>query len=253
MFDVGFSEMLVIGIVALVVIGPERLPKVARTLGHLMGRAQRYVNDVKRDIDREMQVDELRKLQAEMQETARSIETSVTTQVTEVKSELDKAQDTLNQFAQQTEDLTRLDNPLASAPTATDDAQAATEAGMDNSEASQSVELVSEPAPGPESAPAPPQLNQPGPQAQAGSSSNPAAEPDPAAQAKADSGVAAESDAEGDLMRHQLDHVVEDYSEGIMGPNTTIAPPPPPPVTPGGAAGAAVRQVLVHVDVPPVT
>ena len=50
MFDIGFSELMLIGIVALIVIGPERLPKVARTLGHLLGRAQRYVNDVKSDI-----------------------------------------------------------------------------------------------------------------------------------------------------------------------------------------------------------
>ena len=52
---------MVIGIVALLVIGPEKLPKVARTLGHLLGRAQRYVNDVKSDINREMQLDELKK------------------------------------------------------------------------------------------------------------------------------------------------------------------------------------------------
>ena len=65
MFDVSFSELIVIGIVALVVIGPERLPKVARTAGHLMGRLQRYVNDVKSDISREMQLDELKKLKAE--------------------------------------------------------------------------------------------------------------------------------------------------------------------------------------------
>ena len=50
MFDVGLSEMMVIAVVALIVIGPERLPKVARTLGHLFGRMQRYVNDVKSDI-----------------------------------------------------------------------------------------------------------------------------------------------------------------------------------------------------------
>ena len=77
MFDVGFSELLVIGIVALVVIGPERLPRVARTLGHLLGRAQRYVNDVKSDINREMQLDELKRLQAQVAESARSLETSV--------------------------------------------------------------------------------------------------------------------------------------------------------------------------------
>ena len=67
MFDIGFSEMLVIAVVALIVIGPERLPKVARTLGHLFGRMQRYVNDVKADISREMELDELRKLQTTIQ------------------------------------------------------------------------------------------------------------------------------------------------------------------------------------------
>ena len=112
MFDVGFSEMLVIGIVALVVIGPERLPKVARTLGHLMGRAQRYVNDVKRDIDREMQIDELKKLQSEMQDAARSIESSVTTQVADVQAEVNKAEASINQLAHDA-DLTRLDDPHA--------------------------------------------------------------------------------------------------------------------------------------------
>ena len=68
MFDIGFSEMLVIAVVALIVIGPERLPKVARTLGHLFGRMQRYVNDVKSDISREMELEELRKLQATVED-----------------------------------------------------------------------------------------------------------------------------------------------------------------------------------------
>ncbi|MGE5946437.1 MAG: Sec-independent protein translocase protein TatB [Betaproteobacteria bacterium] len=77
MFDIGFSELMVIGVVALLVIGPEKLPKVARTLGHLLGRAQRYVNDVKSDINREMQLDELKKLQSEVTESARALETSV--------------------------------------------------------------------------------------------------------------------------------------------------------------------------------
>ena len=61
MFDIGFSELHVIGVVALIVIGPERLPKVARTAGHLFGRMQRYVSDVKSDISREMEFDELRR------------------------------------------------------------------------------------------------------------------------------------------------------------------------------------------------
>ena len=85
MFDVGFSELIVIAIVALIVIGPERLPKVARTAGHLLGRLQRYVNDVKSDINREMQLDELKKLQAEVQESARTLERSVSQEMQAVE------------------------------------------------------------------------------------------------------------------------------------------------------------------------
>ena len=77
MFDIAFSELMIIGVVALLVIGPEKLPKMARTLGHLLGRAQRYVNDVKSDINREIQLDELKKLQSEVTESARSLEDSV--------------------------------------------------------------------------------------------------------------------------------------------------------------------------------
>src|SRR3954470_16839865 len=90
MFDVGFSELMVIGVVALIVIGPERLPKVARTVGHLFGRMQRYVNDVKADIAREMQLDELRKLQASMQDAARDFESSVNKEIHATESELQK-------------------------------------------------------------------------------------------------------------------------------------------------------------------
>ena len=67
MFDIGFSELMVIGLVALVVLGPERLPRVARTLGHLAGRLQRYVTDVKADISREMESEDLHKLRDSMQ------------------------------------------------------------------------------------------------------------------------------------------------------------------------------------------
>ena len=77
MFDIGFSELLLIGIVALVVIGPERLPKVARTAGHLFGRMQRYVADVKADINREIHAEELHKLQEEIRSSVNSIEQSV--------------------------------------------------------------------------------------------------------------------------------------------------------------------------------
>jgi len=88
MFDIGFSEIVVIAIVALIVIGPERLPRVARTLGHLFGRMQRYVNDVKADIAREMELDELKRLQASVEDAARSIEQTVKKEVTTAESEL---------------------------------------------------------------------------------------------------------------------------------------------------------------------
>lgn len=77
MFDISFAELLVIGVIALVVIGPERLPKVARTVGHLLGRAQRYVNDVKGDIQREVELDELRKMKEEMEKAARDVQKSM--------------------------------------------------------------------------------------------------------------------------------------------------------------------------------
>jgi sec-independent protein translocase protein TatB len=91
MFDVGFSELVVIALVALIVIGPERLPKVARTAGHLLGRLQRYVNDVKADINREMQLDELKKLQSQVAEQVKSLENSASQQVREVETSLNQA------------------------------------------------------------------------------------------------------------------------------------------------------------------
>ncbi|MCM2572709.1 Sec-independent protein translocase protein TatB [Achromobacter xylosoxidans] len=77
MFDVSLTELMVIGVVALIVIGPERLPKVARTVGHLLGRAQRYVNDVKSDIQREIELDELRKFKSEMETAAQDVQQSL--------------------------------------------------------------------------------------------------------------------------------------------------------------------------------
>ena len=90
MFDIGFSELFVIAVVALIVIGPERLPKVARTLGHLFGRMQRYVNDVKADISREMELEDLRKIQSSMEDAARSFQSSVSKEMSEAESELNK-------------------------------------------------------------------------------------------------------------------------------------------------------------------
>ncbi|MFO1415068.1 MAG: Sec-independent protein translocase protein TatB [Burkholderiales bacterium] len=98
MFDIGFSEIVVIAVVALIVIGPERLPKTARTLGHLFGRLQRYVNDVKADINREIELDELRKLRTQVQTAAEDLKSSVEnaarnveTGVRNVESELNAA------------------------------------------------------------------------------------------------------------------------------------------------------------------
>jgi sec-independent protein translocase protein TatB len=91
MFDIGFSELMVIALVALIVIGPERLPRVARTLGHLAGRLQRYVSDVKADISREVELDELRNMRDSMQEAASGFESSVTTELNKTEAELNAA------------------------------------------------------------------------------------------------------------------------------------------------------------------
>lgn len=91
MFDIGFSELLVIALVALVVIGPERLPRVARTAGHLLGRLQRYVGDVKSDINREIQLDELKKMQQQVEDSARDLQSSVTQEFTSLESTLNQS------------------------------------------------------------------------------------------------------------------------------------------------------------------
>jgi sec-independent protein translocase protein TatB len=92
MFDFGFSKLLLIGIVALVVIGPERLPRVARTLGVLYGRLQRYVTQVKADISREMDVAELNKVKTEFESAARSFQADVEAKVAEAEQGIREAQ-----------------------------------------------------------------------------------------------------------------------------------------------------------------
>ena len=77
MIDLGLTKIAVIGVVALVVIGPEKLPKVARMAGSLYGRMQRYLHEVKSEVSREIELDELRNLQKEVQETAQSIKDDV--------------------------------------------------------------------------------------------------------------------------------------------------------------------------------
>lgn len=77
MFDIGFTELLVIGLVALVVVGPQRLPVATRTIGTLLGRAQRYVNDVKSDIQRQVDLEELRKMQQQVKTMGEEIQSTV--------------------------------------------------------------------------------------------------------------------------------------------------------------------------------
>lgn len=120
MFDIGFSELLVIGVVALVVIGPERLPGVARTLGHLLGRAQRYVNDVKADINREMQLDELKKLQSQVTDSARELESSVRQELDAAKSAIESpVTEARSAVAEMESELHRMPDPVSVASTQT--------------------------------------------------------------------------------------------------------------------------------------
>lgn len=77
MFDIGVLKLVIIGGIALVVIGPERLPTVARTVGTLLGRAQRYVADVKAEVSRSMDMDELKKMKDAVQDAARDVEQSI--------------------------------------------------------------------------------------------------------------------------------------------------------------------------------
>ena len=99
MFDVGISEIMVIAVVALIVLGPEKLPKAARTLGHLFGRLQRYVADVKADINRELALEELKKLQTEVKTAATDLQASMSSATQEVQSNVRAVESDLNAAA----------------------------------------------------------------------------------------------------------------------------------------------------------
>lgn len=88
MIDLGLSKLALIGVVALIVIGPEKLPKVARMAGSLLGRVQRYINDVKSEVSREMELDELRKMQEEVQDAVKDVESSIARNLHETEREL---------------------------------------------------------------------------------------------------------------------------------------------------------------------
>ncbi|MDF3034829.1 MAG: tatB [Paucimonas sp.] len=87
MIDLGLSKLALIGVVALVVIGPEKLPRVARMAGSLLGRAQRYLNQVKAEVSREIELEELRKMQQEVQHAAENMEQSIAQGLSDVRSE----------------------------------------------------------------------------------------------------------------------------------------------------------------------
>src|SRR5450756_490761 len=91
MIDLGISKMALIGAVALIVIGPEKLPRVARTVGTLLGKAQRYVADVKAEVNRSIELDELKKMKTEFEDAARNVEKSVSTHIDQTASELKDA------------------------------------------------------------------------------------------------------------------------------------------------------------------
>lgn len=89
MFDFGFSEMIIVAIVGLIVLGPERLPKVAKQAGQWLGKLQRYVADVMSDINRQMELDELRNLQSEVSGAARDLQESLQSTIAETRSQFD--------------------------------------------------------------------------------------------------------------------------------------------------------------------
>ncbi|WP_213299141.1 Sec-independent protein translocase protein TatB [Paraburkholderia sacchari] len=91
MLDLGLTKMALIGVVALVVLGPERLPRVARTAGALFGRAQRYVNDVKAEVTREIELDELRRMKGEFEKAAHNVENTVHENLRKHETELNDA------------------------------------------------------------------------------------------------------------------------------------------------------------------
>jgi len=95
MFDFGFSEMMVLAVVALVVIGPERLPRVAKQVGQWMGTLRRYVDDVKSDINRQIELTELRNLKSQITDAASDLKTSMESTVTGLQTDFTEAQKAL--------------------------------------------------------------------------------------------------------------------------------------------------------------
>jgi sec-independent protein translocase protein TatB len=118
MIDFGFDKIALIGAVALIVIGPERLPRVARTVGHLMGKAQRYVADVKAEVNRSIELEELKKMKTQFEDAARDVGQSVSNEVRQAESEMNQAWTELSGSASgsSTTDSYHAGEPLAEPP-----------------------------------------------------------------------------------------------------------------------------------------
>jgi sec-independent protein translocase protein TatB len=91
LIDFGFDKIALIGAVALIVIGPEKLPRVARTVGHFIGKAQRYVADVKAEVNRSIELEELQKMKSQFETAARDVESSVNREFSSATSELESS------------------------------------------------------------------------------------------------------------------------------------------------------------------
>jgi sec-independent protein translocase protein TatB len=115
MIDFGFDKIALIGAVALIVIGPEKLPRVARTVGHMLGKAQRYVADVKAEVSRSIELEELQKMKSQFEGAARDVEQTVNREVSATTSELERSWDDGLPPAQTTPSLGD-DGALASPP-----------------------------------------------------------------------------------------------------------------------------------------
>src|SRR5262245_4184008 len=153
MFDISFTELMIIGAVALVVIGPERLPRVARTAGHFLGRFQRYVAQVKADISREMELAELKKLQTSVQDAARDLEQTVKSQVDSAEQELRSAESELRKAEEEIRRSAEIAPPavhMGMGPQLTSAEPAATEQASAGSAAATSSEPLPSTSPEPD-------------------------------------------------------------------------------------------------------
>jgi sec-independent protein translocase protein TatB len=113
MIDLGISKLAMIGAVALVVIGPEKLPKVARTVGALLGKAQRYVADVKAEVNRSIELEELKKMKDTMTSAARDVESSIQSSASDFeKSWADATTEYTSSSADHSAALSELGQPL---------------------------------------------------------------------------------------------------------------------------------------------